>query len=110
LNSGAAGVETTVGKMTLPATGSPLHVLLIHRRNATEGYGPYLADEGFRVTEANDTDDGVAKALVEKPDFIVLDFDLDGETTGRLKAHAATRAIPVIALAKLDEVRSKGAV
>lgn len=96
--------------MTPPSAGSPLHVLLIHRRNATEGYGPYLAREGFRVTEANDTDDGVAKALAERPDFIVLDFDLDGETTGRLKAHAATKAIPVIALAKLDEVRAKGAV
>ena len=96
--------------MTPPSAGSPLHVLLIHRRDATEGYGPYLTDEGFRVTEANDSDDGVTKALAVRPDVIVLYFDLDGETTGRLKAHASTRGIPVIALAKLAEVRARGAV
>jgi two-component system OmpR family response regulator len=89
---------------------SPLHVLIIHRRDATEGYGGYLSREGFRVSEANDTDDGVAKALALMPDFIVLDFDLDGETTTRLKAHISTRGIPVIALAKMAEVRAKGAV
>ena len=89
---------------------SPLHVLIIHRRDATEGYGAYLSREGFRVSEANDTDDGVAKALALMPDFIVLDFDLDGETTTRLKAHISTRGIPVVALAKMAEVRAKGAV
>ena len=88
---------------------SQLHVLIIHRRDATEGYAAYLTGEGFRVSEANDTDDGVAKALALMPDLIVLDFDLDGETTTRLKAHISTRGIPVIALAKMDEVRSKGA-
>ena len=92
------------------AADSSLHVLIIHRRDATEGYGAYLSREGFRVSEANDTDDGVAKALALMPDFIVLDFDLDGETTTRLKAHISTRGIPVIALAKMAEVRAKGAV
>ena len=43
----------------------------------------------------------VAKALALMPDFIALDFDLDSETTTRLKAHISTRGIPVIALAKL---------
>jgi DNA-binding response OmpR family regulator len=93
---------------------SQLHVLIIHRRDGTEGYGAYLGSAGFRVSEANDSDDGVAKALGLMPDFIVLDFELDGETTTRLKAHVSTRGIPVIALAKMDEVRkgaaSKGSV
>lgn len=89
---------------------SQLHVLIIHRRDATEGYAAYLTSEGFRVSEANDSDDGVAKALALMPDLIVLDFDLDGETTTRLNAHLATRGIPVIALAKMDEVRARGAV
>jgi len=93
-----------------PPAGPALHVLVIHRRDATEGYGPYLKTEGFRVSEANDSDEGVAKALGERPDFIVLDFDLDGETTRRLKSHATTSGIPVIALAKLDEVRSRGSI
>jgi DNA-binding response OmpR family regulator len=95
--------------MEYRSAASPLHVLIIHRRDATEGYAAYLGSEGFRVSEANDSDDGVAKALGLMPDFIVLDFDLDGETTTRLKAHVATRGIPVIALAKMEEVRSKGA-
>jgi DNA-binding response OmpR family regulator len=89
---------------------SELHVLIIHRPDATEGYAAYLDREGFRVSEANDSDDGVAKALALMPDFIVLDFDLDGETTTRLKAHLSTRGIPVIALAKMNEVRAKSAV
>ena len=89
---------------------SPLHVLIIHRRDATEGYAQYLEGEGFFVSEANDSDDGVAKALALNPNFIVLDFDLDGETTSRLKSHATTSGIPVIALAKLDAVRVKGPV
>ena len=85
-----------------------MHVLVIHRRDATEGYAAYLTREGFRVSEANDTDDGVTKALALLPDFIVLDFDLDGETTTRLKAHISTRGIPVIALAKMDQIRAQG--
>jgi DNA-binding response OmpR family regulator len=89
---------------------SPLHVLIIHRRDATEGYAQYLMGEGFLVSEANDSEDGVAKALALSPSFIVLDFDLDGETTNRLKSHATTRSIPVIALAKMDEIRTKGPV
>ena len=91
------------------SAASQLHVLIIHRRDATEGYAAYLGSAGFRVSEANDSDDGVAKALGLMPDFIVLDFDLDGETTTRLKADVSTRGIPVIALAKMDEVRSMGA-
>lgn len=94
--------------MTPPQRDFQLHVLIIHRCDATEGYGAYLATEGFRVSEANDTDDGVAKALALMPDFIVLDFDLDGETTARLKGHISTRGIPVIALAKMEEVRARG--
>ena len=89
---------------------SQLHVLIIHRRGATEGYAAYLTSEGFRVSEANDSNDGVAKALALMPDFIVLDFNLDGETTTRLKAHISTRGIPVIALAKMDEVRARGSL
>ena len=89
---------------------SQLHVLIIHRQGATEGYAAYLTSEGFRVSEANDSSDGEDKALALMPDFIVLDFDLDGETTARLKAHISTRGIPVIALAKMNEVRARGSV
>jgi DNA-binding response OmpR family regulator len=88
----------------------PLHVLFIHRLDGTEDYGAYLRSEGFRTTEASSSSDGVAKALALSPDLIVLDFDLDGETTSRLKAHFSTKKIPVIALAKLDDVRTQGSM
>jgi DNA-binding response OmpR family regulator len=84
--------------------------LIIHRRDPTEGYAAYLDSEGPRVSDANDNDDGVARAFALMPDFIVLDFDHDGETTPRLNAHISTRGIPVIAVAKMEEIRAKGAV
>jgi len=37
-----------------------------------------------------------------------LDFELDGETTARLKARITTCGIPVIALAKMAAVRDRG--
>lgn len=96
--------------MSQGQAGSRLHVLVIHARDATEGYAAYLTSEGFRVTEASDSEDGVTKALALMPAFIVLDFDLDGETTSRLKSHISTRSIPVIALAKMADVRARGPV
>jgi DNA-binding response OmpR family regulator len=89
---------------------SPLHILIIHRHRGKEGYAAYLESEGFRVSEARDSDDGVMKALTLMPDLIVLDFDLDGETTSRLKNHISTRGIPVIALAKMAAVRDRARI
>jgi CheY-like chemotaxis protein len=58
--------------------------------------------DGFELLVANDGADGVEKAAVELPDVILMDLDLpviDGwEATRRIKSHAATRHIPVIAL------------
>jgi PleD family two-component response regulator len=89
---------------------APLHVLIIHRQEGADRYAEYLRSEGFRATEANTSEDGVAKALALEPDFIVLDFDLDGETTARLKSHLSTSRIPVIALAKLEEARTQSSL
>jgi DNA-binding response OmpR family regulator len=96
----------------MPTRPTPaVHVLIIHRNDETQKYAEYLRSEGFQATEANDTDEGVAKALALKPNLIVLDFDLDGETTSRLKAHALTAEIPVIALAKMEAVlKTRGRV
>jgi two-component system, cell cycle response regulator DivK len=61
-----------------------------------------LARKGFEVVCAVDGAEGVAMATSEVPDLILMDMSLpvmDGwEATRRLKAAAATRAIPVIAL------------
>jgi two-component system cell cycle response regulator DivK len=61
-----------------------------------------LKRRGFEVIAAPDGAQGVAMAHSERPDLILMDLRLpvlDGwEATRRLKAQAATRDIPVIAL------------
>jgi two-component system cell cycle response regulator DivK len=61
-----------------------------------------LTRAGHTVLVAMDGEQGIAMALAEKPDLILMDLSLpvlDGwEATRRLKASPDTRAIPVIAL------------
>src|SRR5215467_5794112 len=61
-----------------------------------------LSRNGFEIVMAVDGGQGVAMAASEKPDLILMDLSLpvlDGwERTRRVKADAATKAIPVIAL------------
>lgn len=61
-----------------------------------------LLKKGFEVVMATDGPQGLALALSESPDLILMDMslpELDGwETTRRLRAEASTRDIPVIAL------------
>jgi len=56
----------------------------------------------FEVVVAADGEQGVAMAETEAPDLILMDLRLPGidgwETTRRIKAAPATKAIPVIAL------------
>ena len=61
-----------------------------------------LQRRGYEVVLAFDGENGVAMAQTEAPDLVLMDMSLpvlDGwEATRRLKADAATRHIPVIAL------------
>ncbi len=61
-----------------------------------------LERKGYTVIVAVDGGEGLAKARAETPDLILMDMSLpvlDGwEATRQLKAAAATRRIPVIAL------------
>ena len=61
-----------------------------------------LRRRGFEVMIAADGEQGVAMAVAERPDLILMDMSLpvlDGwEATRRLKAAPETRLIPVIAL------------
>ena len=61
-----------------------------------------LARLGFSVLIAADGVKGIALALAQQPDLILMDLSLpvmDGwETTRRLKSAPETRRIPVIAL------------
>ena len=61
-----------------------------------------LTKRGYLVLEAVDGDQGLEVANSENPDLIVVDLGLPGmdgcELTRRLKAGAATKQIPVLAL------------
>jgi CheY-like chemotaxis protein len=61
-----------------------------------------LTRAGFTVIVATDGAQGIAMAVSEQPDLILMDLTLpniDGEeATRRIKADPATRRIPVIAL------------
>jgi two-component system, cell cycle response regulator DivK len=61
-----------------------------------------LTRRGYQVVLARNGEEGIAMARSEEPSLILMDLSLpviDGwEATRRLKAEAATSAIPVIAL------------
>jgi len=61
-----------------------------------------LTRRGFDIVVAEDGIEGVRLASEAQPDLILLDMSLPGldgwEVARRLKADAATRAIPIIAL------------
>ena len=76
-------------------------------------YRTILEHVGYKVIEARDGEEGVARAASEHPDLILMDVSLprmDGwEATRRIKADAATRDIPIIAVTAhaLDDDREK---
>ena len=61
-----------------------------------------LRRRGFEIVLAVDGEDGIAVALAEAPELILMDMSLpvvDGwEATRRLKADPAIQATPIIAL------------
>jgi len=61
-----------------------------------------LTRAGYTVSIARDGEQGVAMAIAEQPDLILMDMGLpvlDGwEATRRIKAAPATSGIPVVAL------------
>ena len=76
-----------------------------------------LQSAGHTVVTAANAEIGLMVARAEQPDLILMDIQLPGmdglEATGLLKADAATRAIPVVALTALamkgDEERIRAA-
>jgi two-component system cell cycle response regulator DivK len=76
-----------------------------------------LQSAGYTVLAATDAETGLTMARDEQPDLILMDIQLPGmdglRAIGLLKADAATRSIPVIALTALamkgDEERIRAA-
>ncbi|HEY7895951.1 MAG TPA: response regulator [Gemmatimonadaceae bacterium] len=65
-------------------------------------YSTILQHFGYRVMEAFNGEEGIAKARTEQPDLILMDISIpviDGwEATQVLKRDPTTRRIPIIAL------------
>ena len=61
-----------------------------------------ILEDDFEVITAEDGAAGIARAAESRPDVILMDLSLPGidgwEATRRLKADAALKSIPVIAL------------
>jgi two-component system cell cycle response regulator DivK len=61
-----------------------------------------LTSVGFVVLEATTGEEGVALAEASRPDLILMDIQLPGldgyDATRRIKANAALRSIPIIAV------------
>ena len=76
-----------------------------------------LSVEGYRVVEATDGVEALAKVRTEQPDLILMDLampNMDGwEATRRLKSDPTTRSIPVVALTAVamrgDEEQARAA-
>lgn len=72
-----------------------------------------LSHEGFRTVQAMDGEEGLALALSEKPDLILLDIllpKMDGLTMlNKLRQDEWGRDVPVIILSNLSEPSSVAA-
>jgi two-component system cell cycle response regulator DivK len=93
-------------------------VLVVEDNPANMTLATFLLESaGHTVLKAQDAETGVGLAGSERPDLILMDIQLPGmdglRATGILKADAATRDIPVIALTALamkgDEERIRSA-
>ena len=93
-------------------------VLVVEDNPANMTLATFLLESaGHTVLKAQDAETGVGLAGSERPDLIIMDIQLPGmdglRATSILKADAATRDIPVIALTALamkgDEERIRSA-
>jgi two-component system cell cycle response regulator DivK len=93
-------------------------VLIVEDNPANMTLAVFLLESaGHTVLSATDAEAGLTLARDEQPDLILMDIQLAGmdglEATALLKADAATRAIPVVAVTALamkgDEERIRAA-
>ncbi len=71
----------------------------------------WLKKDGHGIVTAADGEEGLAMAVREEPDLILLDVHMPGmngfQVCEKLKADSRTRHIPVIFLSAADETREK---
>lgn len=94
-----SSTETGVGS-------APLVLLVDDDQHTREGWAEFLVGSGYRVTEASDGPEALAKIASRKPDIVLVDLGiprLDGwELTRRIKSAPAWQHIAVVAVSGLD--------
>ena len=82
--------------------GDVLVLVVDDYKDTRELYAEYIRMSGIAVETAADGFEGIEKAILLRPDAIVMDLSmphLDGfETVRVLRGHERTRQIPVLAL------------
>jgi two-component system, cell cycle response regulator DivK len=88
--------------MTIQSLDHPLVLVVDDFLDAREMYAEYFLFSGFRVAEAANGAEALAKAIELSPQVILMDLSMPGmdgwEATRRLKSDTRTKDIPVIAL------------
>ena len=88
----------------MPPVGNDTPTILIVEDNEDNRriYSTILTYTGYRVLEATDGERGIALAIAELPDLILMDVaipKINGwDATRQLKANPVTMGIPIIAL------------
>lgn len=90
----------------------PSTILVIDDTPANLGFVVQsLEKEGYRVLVAQDGEEGLQRAVAEKPDLILLDVLMRGlngyDVCERLKAGPTTNHIPVIFMTALGDLQNK---
>jgi PAS domain S-box-containing protein len=103
-DSFVTAVRRTIG--TLPAGATP-RVLIVDDEPATvELLTDLLAAQGFRTMAAHDGREGIEMALAQRPDVIVLDLIMPGESgfdvVRRLRDHPWGRNVPILVFTGKD--------
>jgi two-component system cell cycle response regulator DivK len=92
------------GRLPMPGQDGTMPKILLVEDNEEnrDMLARRLARRGYEVAIAVDGEEGVSMATSETPDLILMDMNMprvDGwEATRRLRAEAATRSLPIIAL------------
>jgi chemosensory pili system protein ChpA (sensor histidine kinase/response regulator) len=84
----------------------PLVLLVDDNASVREACGLFCVRSGFRVVQAGDAAEAMEKALLFRPEAIVLDLVLPSmpgwELAKRLRADERTAGIPILATSGLD--------
>jgi DNA-binding response OmpR family regulator len=99
-----AAVRRTLG--TVPIGVSPLVLIVDDEPPTVELLTDLLAAQGFRAIAAHDGQQGIDMALAQRPDAIVLDLIMPGQSgfdvVRRLRDHPWGRNVPILVFTGKD--------